>query len=334
MNRIANHSYYLGVDVGGTKTQALIADESGRALGAGKTGPGNWEGVGYEGFRSAVSAAVEQALDQAGIGLQDITAAGLGIAGYDWPSQRQPHLDSLAEIGFNMPFEIVNDSVIGLLAGTSEGWGVAVVGGTGNNCRGRDRLGREGRITGNGTWFGEFGGGGEVVLRAMQKVSYEWTKRGPKTALTGVFLALSGATDTADLIEGIVLHKYRPNASWAPAVFEAAYAGDPQAVEVIEWAGKELGELACSVIRQLELEDEPVEVVQMGSLFNGGPMLSEPMRQTIQAVAPKAKIVRLDAPPVVGAVLLGMEQVMGREAYRFREQLLHTTRELVAPAPK
>jgi N-acetylglucosamine kinase-like BadF-type ATPase len=334
MDKIANPSYYLGVDVGGSKTQALIADGLGQALGAGKTGPGNWEGVGYEGFRAAVSAAVKQALGQAGIGLQDITAAGLGIAGYDWPSQRQPHLDSLAEIGFAMPFEIVNDSVIGLLAGTTEGWGVAVVGGTGNNCRGLDRQGREGRITGNGTWFGEFGGGGEVVVRAMQKVSYEWTKRGPKTTLTGVFLALSGAKDTADLIEGIVTGKYHPNASWAPAVFEAAYAGDPQAVEVIEWTGKELGQLACAVIRQLELEDAPVEVVQMGSLFNGGPMLTEPMRQTIQAVAPKAKIVRLDVPPVVGAVLLGMEQVVGREAYRFRGTLLDTTRALVVTDQK
>jgi hypothetical protein len=32
------------------------------------------------------------------------------------------------------------------------------------------------------------------------------------------------------------------------------------------------------------------------------------MRQTVRAVAPGARFVRLTAPPVVGAVLLGMEQ--------------------------
>ena len=36
-------------------------------------------------------------------------------------------------------------------------------------------------------------------------------------------------------------------------------------------------------------------------------MLIEPMRQTIQAVAPGANLIRLTAPPVVGGVLLGME---------------------------
>ena len=42
--------YYLGVDVGGTKTHALIADDTGQALGFATGGPGNWEGVGYDGL--------------------------------------------------------------------------------------------------------------------------------------------------------------------------------------------------------------------------------------------------------------------------------------------
>ena len=33
--------YFLGIDVGGSKTHALIADEQGRACGFGKAGPGN-----------------------------------------------------------------------------------------------------------------------------------------------------------------------------------------------------------------------------------------------------------------------------------------------------
>lgn len=322
-----NTGYYLGVDVGGTKTQALVSDEAGRVVGMGKTGPGNWEVVGYPGFRASVSEAISQALTEAGLGLSDVTAAGLGIAGYDWPSQRQPHLDFLRELGLEMPFEIVNDSVIGLLAGASEGWGVGVVAGTGNNCRGLDRQGREGRITGNGTWFGEFGGGGEIVVRAMQMIAYEWTRRGPQTALTAAFLQLAGANDPAEMIEGIVLGKYNPNASWATTVFETAFHGDPVAVSVIEWAGRELGELAAAVIRQLSLESEPVEVVLMGSVFNGGPLLIDPLRQVVCTTAPLAKLVRLAAPPVVGAVLLGMEQVMGKDAYRRRGPLLESARQ-------
>jgi len=49
-------------------------------------------------------------------------------------------------------------------------------------------------------------------------------------------------------------------------------------------------------------------VVLIGSMFDGGPALIEPMRQTIHALALRARLVRLTAPPVIGAVLLGMQQ--------------------------
>ena len=36
-------------------------------------------------------------------------------------------------------------------------------------------------------------------------------------------------------------------------------------------------------------------------------MLIEPMRETIYKLAPNARLVRLRVPPVIGAVMLGME---------------------------
>ena len=77
--------YYLGVDVGGTKTHALIADETGQAVGFGTGGPGNWEGVGYDGLTRVLLDAFARAAQQAGIGIDQIAGAGLGIGGYDWP---------------------------------------------------------------------------------------------------------------------------------------------------------------------------------------------------------------------------------------------------------
>jgi len=41
---------FLGVDVGATKTAALLANEHGRLLGYGLSGGGNPTGVGYERF--------------------------------------------------------------------------------------------------------------------------------------------------------------------------------------------------------------------------------------------------------------------------------------------
>ena len=65
--------------------------------------------------------------------------------------------------------------------------------------------------------------------------------------------------------------------------------------------------MANAVIRQLEFENLAFDVVMTGSMFEGGDLLVAPMRETIHKFAPKARLVRLNAPPVLGAVMLGME---------------------------
>lgn len=320
--------YFLGVDVGGTKTHALVADEKGQALGFGKAGPGNHETVGYPGLQAALQTSVAEALAAAELQVSAINGAGFGVGGYDWPSELPDTLAAIQPLGLTCPLEVVNDAVIGLLAGVSQGWGVAVVAGTSNNCRGRDRLGREGRVTGNGIWFGEYGGAGELVMKAVQAINYEWIQRGPATALTGTFLGLTSARDAAELLEGLVLERYQPEARWVTAIFQTALEGDPIAREVIGWAGCELGELACAVIRQLNLERERVEIVLVGSLYDGGELLLESMRTTILKVAPAACLIRPTAPPVLGGILLGMEQV-GLDGYLVRDELVESTRRLL-----
>jgi len=86
-----------------------------------------------------------------------------------------------------------------------------------------------------------------------------------------------------------------------------AEEGDEVARDLLRWAGTELGEMANAVIRQLEFENLAFDVVMTGSMFEGGAMLIEPMRETIQKLAAKAHLVRLRVPPVMGAVMLGME---------------------------
>ncbi len=323
--------YFLGVDVGGSKTHALVADESGKASGFGVAGTGNYQGVGYSGFRDVLHKSVNGALSQAGIKIEQISGAGFGIGGYDWPSQLQAHREVIASLGMNCPVEIVNDAVIGLVAGTSEGWGIALVGGTGCNCRGRSRTGREGRVTGEGGRFGEWGGGGDVVDRALQAVSHEWSRRGPHTELSDMFLQLTGAKNLDQLIEGIDLDHYLPNAAWAEDVFGVARAGDTTAKEIIAWAGHELGELACAVIRQLDLQDEAVEIVQIGGLFEGGNLYTDAVRETVARVAPRAKFVRLSVPPVVGGVLLG-SHLAGLRPEAIRSRLIESTERAVKNA--
>ena len=320
--------YFLGADVGATKTHVLIAAETGQAIGFGQSGPGNHETVGYAGLQKALCMATGQALAMAQLSKDQIAGAGFGVAGFDWPSEKEPTLRAIDILGLTGPIEAVNDTLIGLVAGSVEGWGIALVSGTGCNCWGWDRTRqRTGQVTGGSLMMGEAAGASELVRKAIQMVAYEWTRRGPATQLTPAFIKHTGAHSLPDLLHGLTEERLELTNTAAPLVFAIAAAGDPVAIEVIRWAGCELGELANAVIRQLNFEGLIFDIVLVGSLFNGGSLLIEPMQATIHSLAPAAHLVRLEALPVVGAVLLGMEQTR-METITIRSRLIASTQRL------
>ncbi len=320
--------YFLGIDVGSSKTHGLIADESGCCLGFGKAWGGNHQGVGYDGLAAVLRQSLEQASQMANVKAEQIAGAGFGVAGYDFPSDREPHLGAIAQLGLSCPVDVINDGLNGLLAGTTHGIGVNVTAGSGVNCCGRGPNGEEGRIVGNGSSFGEFGGGMEIVWKGLHMVNYQWIRRIPPTALTAIYLEATGARDELDLMEGLSSEKYHLFPFIAVKIFEAARAGDEAACEVVRWAGEELGWLAVSVARQIGMEQEEVEIVQSGSVFDGGELLTAPMRRIIFEHVPRARIARLDGPPVVGPLLLGM-QMAGVDGYPVRQTLIQSAKELV-----
>jgi N-acetylglucosamine kinase-like BadF-type ATPase len=319
--------YFLGIDTGSTKSLALIADESGRAVGLGRAGGGNWETVGLEGCRQVLEEITRQALAAAGLARREITAAGFCLAGYDWPEDRPALEEVIGSLGLEAPYELVNDAMAGLLAGTTEGWGVGVSAGTSCNCYGRDRQGRTGRVVGSSR-FGEYAGAGEIVWRAMQAVARAWTRRGPATKLSQALAWAAGARGVEDLVAGLMRGRYRLAPAMAPIVFECAGAGDVVAREIIEWAGRGLADLAAGVARQLDFQGTAFEVILAGSVLDGNPELATLVSAALVEEFPLARPLRLDAPPVAGAVRLAMEQV-GLDTAEIRPRLVGSSRALV-----
>lgn len=302
--------YFIGADLGGTKTRVMISDSSGSMLGFGESGSGNHESVGYEGFRNNILKAANIAFEHAHLSPQQISGAGFGIAGYDWPIEYAPTMENIAVLGLNCPLELVNDTELGVYCGSPQGWGIAVVSGTGCNCRGWDKNRTNfGRVTGGGLEFGEFGGASEMMFMAMRSVAYEWTGRGPATMISTAILEKYMVKDLHDLLQRLICHQIEIDASDVLLVFDAASKGDAVAINLVRWTGRELGELANTVIRQLHFENINFDLVQIGSMFNGSPLLSEEMKDVVNAVAPGANFIRTKAPPVMGAVILGMHAV-------------------------
>lgn len=321
--------YILGMDIGGTKSHASLFSIDGQLVGMGVGGQGNPDDVGMSGFAEVLEQILSEALLSSGAARAEIIGAGFGVAGYDWPSQASGLKKGIDQLRLNCQYELVNDTVLGLLAGTTHGWGVAVVSGTGCNVRGRDLLGKEGRILGYGMEWGEGAGASEIVQRALQHIAWQWTHRGPQTRLTELFLNSTHAANSSDLLEGYILGRYKVDPGMAPDIFRLAEEGDGVSREIVRWAGESLGDLVLGVARQLDFIHLAYEIVMLGSLFKAGEALIEPMKITVLAESPKAVFKRLCVPPVAGAVMLGFEAAQ-LPLERVREKVIDSLKNMNA----
>lgn len=312
---------FLGVDIGSSTSHTLLADEDGRILAFSEAGPGNHEVVGYDGLHEVLGQMISEALQTAGVRIEDIQGAGFGVSGYDWPSERSSTMEVINRLGLSAPIELVNDTLLGLFAGSEHGWGIVILAGSGENCWGRDPHGKIGRMTGWGPLMGEYGGAFTITAKAVQVVSAAWSQRGPATSLGHILMDEAGAQDIHDLIEGLCMDRYHIGGKLAPKIFQAAEGGDSVARQIVNWAADHLAGMVIGVVHQLGFQQKTFEVVEMGGVFQAGKLLTDPFRAAVHEQAPGASFVPLKVPPVVGAVLLAAEQSVV-DLGRMRERLV------------
>ena len=299
----------LGVDGGGTSTHAMIADEKGALRGFGVSGPSNWEDIGFDGAVAAVVAAVREAVAMAGVMTAEVGTAVYGLAGIDFPSDEERMSGVHASADLQGPFEILNDSFVALRAGTNHPWGVVVVAGTGSIVAGRNPAGESVRTLGLGPLFGDDGSATEVSQSAVTAVAAQLMGTGPRTVLTDKLVTASGTADPLALIEALSKGRI-PDDGFTPQVVEAADGGDLVARRLLEGAGASLGARAGHVARRLAMEDSEFELVLAGRLFRTeSRVLRSALEATVKRSARFAFPVALEAPPVVGAVLLALERL-------------------------
>lgn len=303
--------YYMGLDVGGTKTHCLIADETGEVKGFGRGGTGNYEYHGVEAAAVENYKAVVMALESAGLPLGAISAVGMGVAGADLPEdfemlEREIYTPLFGDI----PRVFKNDSMAGLRGGTRNPHGIVIACGTGAVCAGRNASGRETRVGGLGPEFGDQCTGTSLGEEGLRTV---WRARDgivPSTLLTGKFLARSGCGDIEELFVKLYRREITPAQlePMAKLVFDAAFDGDPAACAILDTGGRYLGAMVNAVARRLEMTRDEFEVVMVGSVFKGSsPILVEAMRAAIHGLCPVATLATPIFEPVAGALLMALE---------------------------
>ncbi|MCK5863011.1 MAG: hypothetical protein KAH38_11025 [Candidatus Hydrogenedentes bacterium] len=304
-------TYYLGLDVGGTKTFALAGDDRGTVLGFGRAGAGNYECYGVPAAYIEIKKAIEGALETAGLTLDQIAGIGMGVSGADLPEDYvMLEKELFTPLLGNMPRVFRNDSMGGLRGGTKDPFGIVIACGTGCVCAGVNHTGKEMRVGGISEEFGDMVSGSSIGTEGLKAV---WRSRdgitGP-TLLTQKFVERSGCPDAETLFHEMYYNRITCEdlQPMAKLVFDAAYEGDSLANDILEWGGRYLGEMVVGVARHLDMFQDTFDVVMTGSVFKGkSPVLMDAMTTCIHRNCPNARPVRALYEPVVGALLLGVE---------------------------
>ncbi|MEO8680025.1 MAG: BadF/BadG/BcrA/BcrD ATPase family protein [Vicinamibacterales bacterium] len=299
----------LGIDAGGSKTVALLADGEGRVLAEGRAGGANLQAHGELEVEKVLHAVIDQAAPDRGA----VDAVCLGLAGVDREGDLSIIRGIMRRLGFREHALIVNDALIALVAGAGQAAGLVLVAGTGSIAYGVSGRGIAARAGGWGSALGDEGSGYWIGRRALTAVTRAADGRGPATALSRLVLAHFSLARPEQLVTEIYDHaRGRQSIATLGEVVERARAdGDAVATEILRDAAAELALAASSVVSRLGMRGDQFPTLLSGGLLKGTEWLVAEVTRHMAEVAPRSQVARLAVEPAMGAVRLAIAEAAG-----------------------
>ncbi len=300
---------FLGVDGGGTKTLVVLLDGENNVVAEGLSGASNPMRVGIEKAVANILEAINNACDKSNRNSTDIVAAALGLAGVRRNDIRLRVRERIAQKLRTKSVEVVTDADIALYGAVKDKTGLVVIAGTGSICLGKNEKGEKAIAGGWGPLAGDEGGGAGIARRALQAIAKASDGRGNPTTLNKKAMEYFRAGKPEDLLVAI----YAPQidntkiAGFAKFVAEAAAEGDKVSKQIIAEAGYELGLAATAVIRRLKLQRRKFPIATVGGIFQSGQIITKPLIETVQKIAPKAYLIEPPLSPAVAAAQMAFE---------------------------
>ena len=313
-----NGTLLIGIDGGGSHTVAVLATArrtdnglfESTIVGRGQAGPSNHHAVGKELAFQALDQAVETAFADAGIRRRPVEVACLGLAGVDRPDDIALLREWSDGTRLATQVEITNDANLLLAAGTPEGWGVALVAGTGSIAFGRTPDGRIDRAGGWGYVLGDEGSAYGIVTAALRAAARAADQRGPQTVLLERFLAKLDLGKPADLIPAIYGGGWDRArlATLAPLVMEAVET-DTVARAIVTDAAAELALAAATVARKLGLAGQKLPLAVTGGVVLANASYRDQIVSALKTLGVDADPVTSVTEPAAGAVRIALRHV-------------------------
>jgi N-acetylglucosamine kinase-like BadF-type ATPase len=304
----------FGIDGGGTHTVALLADAAtGAILGRGTAGPSNIQAVGVNSALKELNAAATAAFANAKLDRVKVAAACLGLAGVDLNEGLDIIRGWADSVSLCDRITVANDATLLFAAGTPEGWGLAIIAGTGSIAFTLDRNGKDGRAGGWGFLLGDEGSAFMIALSGLRAACRAADRAGPATQLVDRFLQSLGSRDPRDFIPAVYRGVWdrAAIAGLAPIVVEAAEAGDAVAHGIVVHQVTELARTANAAIEANGLPKLALPVAVAGGLIVKNAFYRGLFVEALRGFGVHPGVVNPVEEPALGAVTLARKLAVG-----------------------
>jgi N-acetylglucosamine kinase-like BadF-type ATPase len=298
--------YIIGIDGGGTKTEAALADLHGKIFKIAKAGSASPRNVG---IKKAVENIIEVIKKVKGVKEIDSIFVGMPAVEEEYKLKKETIKREILKRlkDFKGKLIIVSDQLVAFRSGTDKKDGIVLIAGTGCVCHGwREK--KEAKTSGWG-WLADEGSGFWTGQKGFQAVLKELDGRGPKTLITKTLFKEWKIKNKTDLLNKVYLNfSIRQISLISKLVDKAADRGDKVARDIMIKAGKELTQSAITVIKKLNFQNEKFPIVLVGGMFDSK-TVSHFFKREVKKIAKKTQFLRAKVGPVIGAVKLAIEQL-------------------------
>jgi len=343
--------WVLGFDGGGTKTDCVLAAESGEVLARGTAGPSNAFRVGFGAAFGALREAAQKALsatpivigrpggasgaasgaipgaagssaaDLAADAAADIAAVCAGLAGVGQPADAEKMRALLAREFPRAVVRVCTDLEL-VLAAAPAGRAMVLVAGTGSAAIGRSASGEVTRIGGHGPMISDEGSAYDIGRRAVIGAQREFDRTGKDSELGKRILremgGEMGSPHWAELRKRIQSAPDEVFPRLFSVVAALADSGDETSQGILRNAAYQLASLATTLAERLHLADAPFPLVKTGGMIGRSKYLDAQLHERLRVTLPQAAPGSLEMAPAEAAAQLAVE-------------LLHTAKTTVRP---
>ena len=294
--------YIIGIDGGGTKTEAIAYDLHGNELYKNYSDFGNLV-LDKKKALYNIASSIDKSIKVLG---NNCVYIYLGLAGVEVGNNKE-FIETSLKDRFNTKVKAVNDADIALSAVLEGDNGILTIAGTGSISYGIYN-GITARAGGWGHLLGDEGSGYFIAIEAFKIVIEERDLGLKESKLSRLLLKSLNILTDEEIKNFIYSNPKGVIAAAAPVVIEAAIDGEKNAVDILKKSAQALSDITCAVYRRLSI-NENVNIGIKGSVLTKSSRMRDLFKEYLSRNIESFTLVNNEVSPAKRAYYLAMKEL-------------------------